>query len=757
MLKKRLFIWGIWLLSVSPIWAQAPNESVFTPANFPVRALWVTRWDYRTPDDIAAIVKNAEWAGFTVLFFQVRGNGTVFYHSNFEPLDRALQVSGTNWDPLAYAVARAHLSGLELHAWVNIFPGWRGTRPPADPEQLWNRYRSWFLPLGKDFLPALRSGYAWLNPALPQVQTHLKTLVFELSEDYNLDGIHFDYFRYPGPGDFVLDSQNPVYRSLFHFQNSNVREWDAFRRKQLSNFAESCRRYFKRIHPRLTFSVAIFGDRDIGTRAFFQDSRRWMWNNTFTYVVPMTYTSDTLQFGHWLNFYRTYPSQGVLPGILTQSPSAFWAELAQIKRHGFPGFSFFSYQALFPGHVAGPLAHELSAHFFAGSNPKPHLKEASLAHLPYPERLSFSGRGFPFVGKQKVVVEWNGSLPPDGRFSLDWKRKRAGAFAFTLPLVRRKRYPNQLITSRAISFGPRAGLYCFSLYQIEDKKRIELRQFEVPFLTGPSRFHFVSFWGEPIQGACHVLIDRQKQVWIPAGDHLVVLDSLGRQTRFSPIWAGRNSNGKRQNLHKSLGICQDGTGTIWVTSFNGKGHLLGFTEQGRSLTGIDLPFFPGDVTVDSLSRFFILSAENTHWHVVSPEGTELPGSPISGTHRSYGIAVSPGATSVFVSCRADGKVHHWAGGIFREQAAFQQLTDLDVGDTGFGSLFLDNQGRLFVCQPGLGRIVVWDTRHYRLVDVIANAMIRAPRAIAHIPDTRDYLILETSGETAVRLVRVREE
>ena len=756
-MRKVFFLWMGWLVFSGLVFAQPSQEMVSDTSNCPVRALWVTRWDYRSPEDIATIVKNAEWAGFTVIFFQIRGNGTVYYHSDFEPLDKSLQETDSSWDPLAYAIARAHLSNLQLHAWVNVYPGWRGTRPPTDSIQLWNRHKSWFLSWQADSTAALRPGYSWLNPVLPEVQNHLRALVFELSDRYNLDGIHFDYFRYPGPGDFVRDSRNPVYQKIFDFRNATPRDWDNFRRGQISSFLRSCRTYLKRTHPKLSLSAAIFGDREIGTRAFFQDSRCWVWNEGLDWVVPMTYTSDTLQFHHWLTFYRTYPRRAVLPGILTRSSSVFWQELHLIQKCRLPGFSFFSYKALFPEGAPGELAGQLSERFFSHKTGSRSPENSANAELPYPERLIFAQGDFPLVSDQKIAVEFAGAVPSNARLVLSWNRMRRDATRFSSPLIPRTGHPNQLVTAREVSLGPLPGIINFGLYKKEGPRKVLLREFNVPLLKKSSRFHFESFWGVPVQGARHLLVDRQKQVWIPAGDRVVVLDSTGQPARFSPIRQGRDFKGTWHKIHSSLGVCQDSSGTIWVTSFNGKGWLFGFTEAGEALSGLALNFFPGSVVVDGSSRFFILSAENTHWHVLSPEGVELAGSPFSGTHRSYGLAVTPEGTSVFVSCRADGKVHHWAGSIFRNTAGYQQLTDVNVGDTGFGSLFLDSDRRLFVCQPGLGRLVVWDARRYRLLDVIASPMLRAPRAIAKIPGTRDYLILETSGETPVRLVRFREE
>ena len=49
------------------------------------RALWVTRWDYRTITDVQTLVENAAAAGFNILLFQVRGTADALYTPGLEP------------------------------------------------------------------------------------------------------------------------------------------------------------------------------------------------------------------------------------------------------------------------------------------------------------------------------------------------------------------------------------------------------------------------------------------------------------------------------------------------------------------------------------------------------------------------------------------------------------------------------------------------------------------------------------------------
>ncbi len=69
----------------------------------PIRAIWVTRWDYKSPADIARVMDNCKSAGFNTVLFQVRGAGTVFYPSRIEPWAEEFGGRDPGFDPLGVA------------------------------------------------------------------------------------------------------------------------------------------------------------------------------------------------------------------------------------------------------------------------------------------------------------------------------------------------------------------------------------------------------------------------------------------------------------------------------------------------------------------------------------------------------------------------------------------------------------------------------------------------------------------------------
>ncbi|WP_372797638.1 glycoside hydrolase family 10 protein, partial [Pontiella sp.] len=187
------------------------------PALPDVVALWVTRFDYDRPEDVRRIIQNVGEAGFTDVFFQIRGNGTTFYPSQLEP--RAYELSGHDlsnlgndpgWDPLQLALDAAKPYGLRVHAYMNVLPGWKGLKdPPAAAEQLWTAHPDWFMvdSLGDRMLPTA-GWYAFINPVMPEVRRHLKGLAQELCR-YDIAGIHLDYIRYPHDYHIVAGQHYP--------------------------------------------------------------------------------------------------------------------------------------------------------------------------------------------------------------------------------------------------------------------------------------------------------------------------------------------------------------------------------------------------------------------------------------------------------------------------------------------------------------------------------------------------------------------
>jgi uncharacterized lipoprotein YddW (UPF0748 family) len=351
------------------------------------RALWVTRWDYSTITDVQTLAANAAGAGFNMLLFQVRGTADAFYTPGLEPW--AARLSGgmlghdPGWDPLQTAIEAAHAHGLELHAYLNVYPVWVGaTPPPTDtvPEHffwtLTNRYADTWRPVDISGVTMTLTGtaYLWATPALTDVADHVISVTADLATRYDVDGVHLDMARYPGR-DYSYD----LFTEAALAESSLSRE--DWQRRQVTLLVSRVYSEVILLRPEMRLSAAVwpvYQDRwgwgySEGYSDYYQDSQGWVLSGTIDAIMPMLYPSNVIaspnlftptQFSLLASDFLTHAGgRHVFPGISAQY--ADFDEIAQriaIARDlGAPGHAIFSARLVanndyWDDFVAGPYA-----------------------------------------------------------------------------------------------------------------------------------------------------------------------------------------------------------------------------------------------------------------------------------------------------------------------------------------------------------------------------------------------------------------
>ena len=169
-----------------------------------VRAVWLTTiggldWPHsyaqnelmagRQKQELCDILDKLQRAGINTVLFQARVRGTVVYPSQLEPWDGCLSgVPGRSpgYDPLAFAINECHKRGMELHAWVVTIPV--GKWNALGCKTLRNKYPHLIKRIGEE-------GY--MDPENTATATYLANFCKEITDRYDVDGIHLDYIRYP--------------------------------------------------------------------------------------------------------------------------------------------------------------------------------------------------------------------------------------------------------------------------------------------------------------------------------------------------------------------------------------------------------------------------------------------------------------------------------------------------------------------------------------------------------------------------------
>ena len=259
-----------------------------------VRAIWVTRWDYRSAGDIRTIIQNCKSLGLNRIYFQVRGRSDAFYRSSHEPWAEELGGMDPGFDPLTIAVSEAGKNAMQLHAWANVLAGWKGKVPPENKTHLYHTHPDWFLTdrAGKTWRSS--SHYSMLNPCNPEVRKHLVAVLGDLVARYKIDGLHLDYIRFVFP-DPDKKGQVPYdNKTLRAFRNETKgfpsrypALWDEFRRKAIDAVVRDISRAARAARPRCVVSAAVIRDISRGRKVFFQDSPTWIRSGWIDDVLPM--------------------------------------------------------------------------------------------------------------------------------------------------------------------------------------------------------------------------------------------------------------------------------------------------------------------------------------------------------------------------------------------------------------------------------------------------------------------------------------
>lgn len=355
-------------------------ETAFTPSvkpltmAGPMRSVWVTRWDYQTPDDVRTIMRNLSQQGFTDVFWQVRGQGDAYYKSSLEPWgealfraspgdktppSRAVLEKGPGFDPLELATREARSRGMRIHAWMNIIPLWRGAAEPVSPAHPWAAKRAWRLRDDRGVEQPLFSGYVLVNPVLDDVQDHIVSLARDIVRRYPVDGVHLDYIRFAPetadqdrwyPGDAVSLSLFRQARGLKPDAKVEPAAMRAWVRERISNLVRRIREEAVNTRSGVALTAAVWRRPDLARDEHLQDGALWANRGWVDVVIPMLYTTDDTRFRDDLRVWTqaVHRRGAVAPGVGIYLHESGRQTVGQVRMHADDRrFVLFAYSSIF--------------------------------------------------------------------------------------------------------------------------------------------------------------------------------------------------------------------------------------------------------------------------------------------------------------------------------------------------------------------------------------------------------------------------
>ena len=366
--------------------AAPDNSSIET------RALWVQRGSLATPESITALVKSAREHGFNTLLVQVRGRGDAYYLGGVEPRAAELLRQPDTFDPLAAVLEAGHAAGLQIHAWINVNLVSSASELPLAREHLIYRHPAWLM-VPRDIAQQLATvepdspAYVgmlarwtraqstgieglYASPIFPDAVDYIDSIVRDLVRKYPVDGVHFDYARYPNDRfDYskpaihefrnavrgripeatrrTLDAEEQV--DLFAYPDALPDEWHEFRVSRLTALMNRLHATVKRERPTAQLSIAVVPDAKEAERHRLQNWAAWIDTNLVDTICPMAYTTEAARFAEQIAAVRSVAgSHPVWAGIGSYRLSAKETidNILTARRLGANGVVLFSYDSL---------------------------------------------------------------------------------------------------------------------------------------------------------------------------------------------------------------------------------------------------------------------------------------------------------------------------------------------------------------------------------------------------------------------------
>ena len=256
--------------------------------------------------------------GFTAIIPNLARAGTAYYQSDVLPVAPQVQEQG---DQIAKCLAACRKYGLEIHVWkVNYnTAGW------APKEFLERMEKEGRMQVSSKGVPS-----RWLCPSHPANQKLEIDSMLEIMTKYDVDGIHFDYIRYPdGDHCFCQGCRKRLEKAYGvragswpadALKRGQLREkWLQFRRGSITKVVAAVSERAREIKPDIKISAAVFRNWTSARDGNGQDWKLWCDRGYLDFVCPMDYTASDVEFENiipkqikWAGKVPCYPGIGLL-------------------------------------------------------------------------------------------------------------------------------------------------------------------------------------------------------------------------------------------------------------------------------------------------------------------------------------------------------------------------------------------------------------------------------------------------------------
>ncbi len=288
--------------------------------------------------------------GFTAILPNMLWGGVAFYPSEVLPTAGEVARRG---DQIALCLDACRKYGIECHVWkVNYNMG--SSTPREFVDRMNAEGRTQVSVTGE---PRRQ----WLCPSHPANQRLEIESMVEVARNYDVDGIHFDYIRYPGAeycfcagcrsrfeqqlGRRVADWPKDV-----GAEGRDLDAWLEFRRQNITKVVAAVHERARQVRPGIQISAAVFDNWPRHRDTIGQDWKLWCDRGYLDFVCPMDYTpyNDTFrnmvsQQLSWAGNVPCYPGIGQSTWADRMDIVKLIEQITITRELGTGGFTVFNY------------------------------------------------------------------------------------------------------------------------------------------------------------------------------------------------------------------------------------------------------------------------------------------------------------------------------------------------------------------------------------------------------------------------------
>ncbi|MBN1443388.1 MAG: family 10 glycosylhydrolase [Planctomycetes bacterium] len=312
------------------------------------RAVWLTRWHATTEEQIVSCLDGMSALGANMLFCQVYGDGMALYASSLVPRSPLV---AAGFDSLAVAVEEGHARGIEVHAYINtcnVYSGGLGT--PDDARHLVRAHPEWAVVdvNGRSDIENVGTADAmvFFCPEWEGFRAHCAAVASEIVANYDVDGIHLDYSRFPGgTARCFCEAHVEGFRDRFgRDPEHSDPDFIEMRYQSIERLFADIYDAATEIRPliKVSASLATSGDR------YFQDAQRILEAGKLDIGVPLCYTDDLGAFTSWIrSFHELSGGRHVFAGInVATSGAGLGGQIAAARDVGLEGQALFTWSTI---------------------------------------------------------------------------------------------------------------------------------------------------------------------------------------------------------------------------------------------------------------------------------------------------------------------------------------------------------------------------------------------------------------------------